>query len=64
MLVNTTKGVLDDSLLERQDSVTDDADKTVQIIEYYLDNEMVHRSVHVTTKKSLTQLMKEGELNG
>ena len=50
MLVTTTKGEMDDSLLElKQGSVDDDIEYT-EWTEYWLDGELVHRSVHVRLK--------------
>ena len=54
MLVTTTKGEMDDSLLElKQGSVDDDIEYT-EWTEYWLDGELVHRSVHVRLKTSPT----------
>jgi hypothetical protein len=54
MLVNTTKGEMDDSLLERKDGVFEDDNELTTWVEYWLDGELVHRSVHVTLKKMPT----------
>jgi hypothetical protein len=52
MLVNTTKGEMDTSLLEkREGSVNNDVEYTTWT-EYWLDGELVHRSAHVTLKTS------------
>jgi hypothetical protein len=50
-LVNTTKGEMDASLLERRDGTVDNDDELTTWVEYWLDGELVHRSVHVTLKK-------------
>ena len=50
MDIETTKGVMDDSLLTRNDVTSDTAEETVNAIEYYLAGELVHRSVHVVKK--------------
>ena len=51
-IITTTKGDMDDSLLEhRTGSVDNDVEYTVWD-EYYLDGELVHRSAHVTLKIS------------
>ena len=52
MLVTTTKGEMDDSLLEKKEGVVDDENEYTTWVEYWLDDEIVHRSVHVTLKKS------------
>jgi hypothetical protein len=50
-LVTTTKGEMDDSLLERKDGVFEDDNELTTWVEYWLEGELVHRSVHVTLKK-------------
>jgi hypothetical protein len=54
MLVTTTKGDMDDSLLRRQDGELDNEDEHTTWTEYYLDDELVHRSAHVRLKKMPT----------
>lgn len=51
MLVNTTKGEMDDSLLEKKEGSVDNDNELTTWTEYWLDGELVHRSVHVTLKK-------------
>lgn len=51
MLVNTTKGEMDDSLLEKKEGTIDDENELTTWVEYWLEGELVHRSVHVTLKK-------------
>ena len=48
----TTKGEMDDSLLSKQEGSLDNEDEFTTWTEYYLDDELVHRSVHVTLKKA------------
>ena len=51
MIITTTKGDMDDSLLEhKQGSIDNDVEYTTWD-EYYLDGELVHRSAHVTLKQ-------------
>lgn len=50
-LVTTTKGEMDESLLERKDGVFEDDNEYTTWVEYWLESELVHRSVHVTLKK-------------
>jgi hypothetical protein len=52
MIVTTTKGEMDDSLLVKKEGSIDDENEYTTWIEYYLDDELVHRSAHVTLKKS------------
>ena len=53
MIVNTTKGEMDDSLLEKKEGSVDNDDEYTTWVEYWLDGELVHRSVHVQLKKSV-----------
>jgi hypothetical protein len=50
-LVTTTKGDMDDSLLEKREGVDDNDNECAEWVEYWLDGELVHRSVHMTLKK-------------
>ena len=54
MLVTTTKGEMDDSLLRRQDGELDNEDEHTTWTEYYLADELVHRSAHVRLNKMPT----------
>jgi hypothetical protein len=51
MLVTTTKGEMDDSLLEKLEGTVDNDNELTTWVEYWLDGELVHRSAHVTLKK-------------
>jgi hypothetical protein len=59
MLVTTTKGEMDDSLLEKREGVVDNDNENAAWVEYWLDGELVHRSAHVTLKKPLTYSVAE-----
>jgi len=50
-LVMTTKGEMDESLLEKRTGVDDNESERAEWTEYWLEGEMVHRSVHLTLKK-------------
>lgn len=50
-LVTTTKGDMDESLLEKRNGFIDNDCEYTTWVEYWLDGELVHRSVHVTLKK-------------
>jgi hypothetical protein len=52
MLVNTIHGEMDDSLLEKKEGLLDNDIEFTTWIEYWLNDELVHRSVHVTLKTS------------
>ncbi len=53
MIVTTTKGDMDDSLLEKREGTFEDDNELTTWVEYWLENELVHRSAHVTLKRSL-----------
>ena len=52
MIVTTTKGDMDDSLLEKKEGSLDNDIEYTTWTEYWLDGELVHRSVHVSLKTS------------
>jgi len=52
-LVNTTKGEMDDSLLEKKEGSVDNDNEYTTWVEYWLDGELVHRSAHVQLKKNI-----------
>lgn len=47
----TTKGDMDESLLEKKEGVVDNENEYTTWVEYWHEGEMVHRSVHVQLKK-------------
>ena len=53
MIVNTTKGEMDDSLLEKREGSIENDTETTSWVEYWLAGEMVHRSVHMALKRSV-----------
>jgi len=53
-LVNTTKGEMDDSLLEKKEGFIDNDNEHTTWIEYWLEGDLVHRSAHVKLKKTIT----------
>jgi len=54
LLVTTTKGEMDDALLERRSGELDNENELTTWTEYWLGEELVHRSAHVTLKKMPT----------
>jgi hypothetical protein len=52
MLVNTIHGEMDDSLLEKKEGSLDNDIEFTTWTEYWLNDELVHRSVHVSLKTS------------
>lgn len=59
MLVNTTKGEMDDSLLVKREGSLDNDNEQTTWVEYWLGEELVHRSAHVALKKPLTHAAAE-----
>jgi negative regulator of sigma E activity len=51
--ITTTKGLMDEELLEKKEGLIDDENERTSWVEYWLDGELVHRSVHVHLKKAL-----------
>ena len=51
-LIETTKGTMDDALLNRKEGFVDNDDEYTTWVEYWFDDELVHRSVHVRLKKA------------
>ena len=49
-MVNTTKGEMDEALLEKREGTIDNDVEQTTWVEYWLDGELVHRSAHVTLK--------------
>jgi len=52
MIITTTKGDIDESLLSKREGSIDNENEYTTWIEYWLDDELVHRSAHVSLKKS------------
>jgi len=50
-IVTTTKGDMDDSLLEKKEGIIDNDNETTSWVEYWLEGELVHRSVDMTLKR-------------
>lgn len=62
MLITTTKGEMDDSLLVRKDGGIENDNEKTSWVEYYLGDELVHRSVHVELKQPLNLIPVLGEM--
>ena len=52
-LVTTTKGEMDESLLEKREGSLDNDNESTTWVEYWLEGELVHRSAHVQLKKAV-----------
>lgn len=53
MLVTTIHGDMDSSLLEHRGFVMDNDNEHTEVTEFWLKDELVHRSAHVRLKKGL-----------
>jgi hypothetical protein len=53
MIVTTTKGEMDDSLLEKREGSVENDTETTSWVEYWLAGELVHRSVHMALKRGV-----------
>jgi hypothetical protein len=51
-MVTTTLGEMDESLLEKKEGTFEDDNELTTWVEYWKDGELVHRSAHVTLKKT------------
>jgi len=49
-MITTTKGEMDESLLKKREGQVDTDTETTEWVEYWLGEELVHRSVHVKLK--------------
>ena len=50
VLINTTKGLIEESTLDRKDGSFDNDNEFTTWVEYRLGEELVHRSVQVNLK--------------
>ncbi len=51
-MITTTKGDMDESLLEKREGSLDNDNETTTWVEYWLEGELVHRSAHVALKQA------------
>jgi hypothetical protein len=49
-MIETTKGMMEESLLEKREGSLDNDIEYTTWVEYWHEGELVHRSVHVTLK--------------
>jgi hypothetical protein len=63
-MVNTTRGEMDETLLEKREGEFEDENERTTWVEYWTCGEMVHRSVHVTLKKAVVSTTEIGGFNG
>lgn len=50
-LITTTHGDLDETTLRKVEGLVENDNERTTWVEYYLDDELVHRSAHVTLKR-------------
>jgi hypothetical protein len=50
-MIETSKGPMDEALLQKKEGVLEDDNETTAWVEYWDGDELVHRSAHVTLKK-------------
>jgi len=63
LIVNTTKGEMDEALLEKREGSLDNDNESTTWVEYWLDGELVHRSVHVALKKNVSSVAEAASFN-
>jgi len=52
-MVTTTKGEMDESLLEKREGSIDNDTETTSWVEYWHQGELVHRSVNMVLKRGV-----------
>jgi hypothetical protein len=52
MIIQTTKGEMEDNLLHKKTGTIDNENETINWVEYWLEGELVHRSVDMVLKKA------------
>jgi hypothetical protein len=60
MIVTTTRGAMDDSLLEKREGSVNNDNENTTWVEYWLADELVHRSAHVRLKKPMISISEAG----
>ena len=63
-MITTTKGLMDESLLDKREGVDEDDRARVEWVEYWLGDELVHRSVNLALKQGIVINMEQGSLCG
>ena len=51
-MITTTKGMMDETLLDKREGEVNNDHEHTHWVEYWLEGELVHRSVHVHLKES------------
>lgn len=53
IMITTTKGEMDESLLEKREGSVDNDTETTSWVEYWHEGELVHRSVSMVLKRGV-----------
>tara|TARA_R110000868_G_scaffold159134_2_gene387692 strand:+ start:1574 stop:1738 length:165 start_codon:yes stop_codon:yes gene_type:complete len=54
---------MDESLLEKREGTIDNNNESTTWVEYWLDGELVHRSVHVALKTNVSSAVEAASFN-
>ena len=52
-MITTTKGLMDEALLDKREGTIDNDNETTTWVEYWMGGELVHRSAHVQLKRAV-----------
>ena len=65
-MITTTKGLMDETLLDKRTGVLDNENEYTTWVEYRLpgSDEIVHRSAHITFKRNVISNTAIGGFNG
>jgi hypothetical protein len=64
MKIQTTHGEMDESALTKKEGAVETDHEFTKWVEYWLDDELVHRSVHVHLKKAPALFPELETING
>jgi hypothetical protein len=64
MIVTTTKGDMDEALLEKREGEINNEVEHTTWTEYWLNGELVHRSAHIRLKTALFAIGEAANLGG
>jgi hypothetical protein len=60
-MINTIRGEMDEKLLTKRTGNIDNDNENTSWVEYWLNEELMHRSVHVSLKQPLISATEIGE---
>lgn len=61
-MITTTKGLMDETTLEKRCGIVDNDNEHTEWVEYWLEGEVVHRSAHVRLKRSSGMALQGGSI--